>query len=291
VTKRMESFEGDVAVKVLRERMALARDLPLEPPMRDDGRPALGMVGRLVGFVTMASIAACGFVWTSTLQLANSGFALATYEKPVAPALNNISFNAASSNNGSFSPAVFQSPPVPAAGLKVDLMQPSDEAPPVDRLQVLAPVPWPTPDGGRDLANTPRDTETSDFAVRSVVPAPAVTASLLPSPEAESQMPLVSTAPRINDEEMTDRLASGRYFLIIGDVVAARLAFRRAAESGNAQAALALAGTFDPLVLKSLGAVGVVSDPATARRWYQKAAELGSPDAPQRLSELAQSAR
>jgi len=32
------SFEGDVAVKDLRERMARAPDLPPEPPMRNDGR-------------------------------------------------------------------------------------------------------------------------------------------------------------------------------------------------------------------------------------------------------------
>jgi hypothetical protein len=51
-------------------------------------------------------------------------------------------------------------------------------------------------------------------------------------------------------------LVSGRTFLIIGDVTAARWAFYRAAESGDAQAALALGGTFDPLVLKIIGAVG-----------------------------------
>ena len=59
---------------------------------------------------------------------------------------------------------------------------------------------------------------------------------------------------------MASLLASGRTFLIIGDVTAARLAFRRAAERGDAQASLALGGTFDPLVLKSLGAVGVAAD-------------------------------
>jgi len=65
----------------------------------------------------------------------------------------------------------------------------------------------------------------------------------------------------------------------------------RAAESGDAQAALALGGTFDPLVLKSLGAVGVAADLAKARSWYQKAAEFGSRDAPQRLNQIAQSVR
>jgi TPR repeat protein len=172
------------------------------------------------------------------------------------------------------------------------MLWPRDETPPGDRPQVVAPVPWPAPDAGRDLANTPRDAQTNYVPVRSVVSAPGDTASLRGSLAAESQTaPTLSTAPRINDEEIASRLTSGRNFLIIGDVTAARLAFRRAADSGDAQAALALGGTFDPLVLKSLGAVGVAADPATARSWYQKAAELGSRDAPQRLNQLAQPVR
>ena len=165
------------------------------------------------------------------------------------------------------------------------MMRPRDEAPPADGPQVHAPVSWPAWD-----AVAPREAKAGDV----VVSAPADTTSLRRSPPAEAKIqiaPPVSTAPRINDEEMANPLASGRTFLIIGDVTAARLAFRRAAESGDAQASLALGGTFDPLVLKSLGAVGVAADPAQARGWYQKAAELGSRDAPQRLNQLAQSVR
>jgi hypothetical protein len=46
----------------------------------------------------------------------------------------------------------------------------------------------------------------------------------------------------------------GRNYLANSDVAAARLAFRPAAESGDAQAALAPGEIFDPLVLKNLGA-------------------------------------
>jgi hypothetical protein len=70
--KPMGSFEGDMAVKDLRERMALGPDLPLGPPVHKDGRSAFGMVGQLVGLVTMAAIAAGGFLRTSTPQPANS---------------------------------------------------------------------------------------------------------------------------------------------------------------------------------------------------------------------------
>ncbi len=297
MTKQRGSFEGDVAIIDLRQRMAQKPDQPPEPPLRDDGGSAFGMVGRLGGLVTMVAITACGFVWISTPQPVNGGFALAAYETPVtgeepsaAPALNNTDVNAANSNDGS-KPAVFQSPPIEVAGLKADMLWPRDQTPPPDRPQVVAPVPWPAPDAGRDLAETPRDSQTNGVRVRSIVSAPGDTALLRRSPpaEAESQTPPpVSMAPRINDKEIANLLASGRTFLIIGDVIAARLAFRRAADGGDAQAALALGGTFDPLVLKSLGAVGVAADRAQARGWYQKAAELGSRDAPQRLKQLAQ---
>jgi hypothetical protein len=278
LTKQKGSFEGDAAIIDLRERMARKADQPPEPPLRDDCGSAFGMVGRLGGLVTMAALAAFGFVWISTPQPVNGGFALAAYEPAAgeepgaAPVLNNDGVKGASSNDGS-KPGAFQSPPIQVAGLKADMLWPHDETPPADRPQVAAPAPWPAPDAGRD---------------------PAYTASLRRSPPAETESqtaPPVSTVPRTNDEEMANMLASGRTFLIIGDVIAARLAFRRAADGGDAQAALALGGTFDPLVLKSLGAVGVAADPAQARDWYQTAAELGSRDAPQRLKQLAKLVR
>ena len=52
-------------------------------------------------------------------------------------------------------------------------------------------------------------------------------------------------------------------------------------------AALNLGETYDPVVLKRLGVIGLLGDPAQARDWYRKAAELGSADAPQRLEQLA----
>ena len=256
------SFEGDVAIKDLRERMARAPDLPPEPPMRNDGRSAFGIVGR---FVILGTMAAAACVWTSTPRdrPVDSRITLPAYGKPAAseepgaePAVNNTGINAARSNDGSFRPAIFQFPRVQPTA---DMMQRGEEAPPADGPQVLAPVSWSTSDGYTD--DVP-------------VSAPANKASLRRSPPAAIQT-TPSTLPRIND----------------GDVTAARLAFRRAAESGDAQASLALGGTFDPLVLKNLGAVGVAPDPAQARSWYQKAAELGSLDASQRLNQLAQSVR
>jgi TPR repeat protein len=51
-------------------------------------------------------------------------------------------------------------------------------------------------------------------------------------------------------------------------------------------AAMALAATYDPGVLTQLGALGAKADVGTARGWYQKAADRGSPEAKRRLREL-----
>jgi TPR repeat protein len=78
-----------------------------------------------------------------------------------------------------------------------------------------------------------------------------------------------------------------RTYLAAGDVAAARLVLRRAAERDDPQAALALGGTYDPTVLKRLGIISFHADPSQARDWYRKAAALGSADASLRLEQLA----
>jgi hypothetical protein len=311
LAKQKGSFEGDVAIKELRERMALAPDLPPEPPMRDESGSVFGMIGRLAGLVIVAAIGAYGFVWISTprSQPDEGGFTVASYEQPAAgeqpgaaPDVESAGVN--TSGSGGFTPAVFQlppaQPPAAAAGLRADALRSRDEAPPVERPQLLAPVavPWPAPVAGRDLAAKPRETPTTGVAAYSAVPAPADTALPRRAPPAEAETPAArpavppaAAAPGSDREDIATLLARGRTHLANGDVSAARLVFRRAAENGDAQAALALGETFDPLVLRSLGAVGVAADPIQARGWYQRAAELGSRDAPQRLNQLAQSTR
>ena len=74
--------------------------------------------------------------------------------------------------------------------------------------------------------------------------------------------------------------------LAIGDIISARLLLERAADAQEADAALMLAGTYDPQVLGARDMRSITPDPATARLWYQKAAELGSPDAKRRLSQI-----
>lgn len=71
-----------------------------------------------------------------------------------------------------------------------------------------------------------------------------------------------------------------------GDVDSARLFFARAARIGLAAAAMAMASTFDPAALQGANVVGLTANPAEARKWYKKAAELGAPGAAARLRNL-----
>ena len=87
-------------------------------------------------------------------------------------------------------------------------------------------------------------------------------------------------------EEIAMLLKLGDQFMSVGDVAAARVLFERAAEAGDARAALALGATYDPVVLTKLRARGIAPDADKANRWYQKARERGSPHAPAWLAQL-----
>ena len=73
-------------------------------------------------------------------------------------------------------------------------------------------------------------------------------------------------------------LLSAAKSLFTGDVAAARVVLLRAAEARDPKAALALAGTFDPIVLHKIGVYGIVGvDISSARSWYEKHGQLVSP--------------
>jgi TPR repeat protein len=95
----------------------------------------------------------------------------------------------------------------------------------------------------------------------------------------------------LDSDEIAMLLKRGKDALSTGDFASARLLLRRGAEAGSAEAALALGATFDPLVLRRLGAIGAAPDAAQARQWYQKAVALGSTTASQPLAKLEASAQ
>jgi hypothetical protein len=120
------------------------------------------------------------------------------------------------------------------------------------------------------------------------VPTSAVEAQRLAVTPPRQPMPAQRQS---GSEEIAILVKRGKGFIGNGDPVGARVMLRRAAESKNAEAALMLAGTYDPVVLRELKVYGVAADVAMARTWYEKAKELGSEEAPRLLEILATATR
>jgi hypothetical protein len=97
----------------------------------------------------------------------------------------------------------------------------------------------------------------------------------------------VPAAQKIDPQQAEILMKHGRDALASGDIAAARLAFRRLADAGNAEAALGLGATYDPRYLASQNAIGVTGDEAQARFWYQRAVQLGSIEAKNILMQMA----
>ena len=109
-------------------------------------------------------------------------------------------------------------------------------------------------------------------------------------PSSDAAVTQIVSLP-LDSDEIAMLLKRGKDAFSTGDLAAARLLLRRAAEAGSAEAALALGATFDPLVIRRLGAIGAAPDAAQARQWYQKAVALGSATASQPLAQLEAAAR
>jgi hypothetical protein len=81
-------------------------------------------------------------------------------------------------------------------------------------------------------------------------------------------------------------LQRGDLLLAAGDVASARLFYERAANGGDAVAALRLGQTYDSLFLAQVGLTGVHGDIAMAVAWYRRAGDLGASEARDKLSSL-----
>jgi len=96
-------------------------------------------------------------------------------------------------------------------------------------------------------------------------------------------LPPLSAEDRTRAQKFVDQ---GEGYLRQGNIAGARLLFRRAAEAGYAPAAIRLGATYDPAELDRLQVQGVPADRAEARKWYERARELGAPEAAERLARL-----
>jgi hypothetical protein len=97
----------------------------------------------------------------------------------------------------------------------------------------------------------------------------------------------VQSLPAGEIERAKKIIAQGERYLSMGNYPVARQFFVRAADIGYAPAALRLGATYDPLELARLEVRGIVPDLAEARKWYERARDLGAAEATERLARLA----
>jgi hypothetical protein len=109
-------------------------------------------------------------------------------------------------------------------------------------------------------------------------PPAAVVAPPMPAPS--------PAARRLDPDELATLLKRAQGLLDTGDLSAARLLLERAADAHEAKAAFILAQTYDPAVLGTADARSIAPNPEAARLWYQKAAQYGSQEAQQRLTQM-----
>ena len=121
------------------------------------------------------------------------------------------------------------------------------------------------------------------------VPGSTTVLRAAPSNEIAAVAPEPKQPPALKpeDRERAMRLVKrGQQFIEDSNVSEARLLFEKAADLGLAEGAIALASTFDEPELARLGVRGVQADAKEARRWYERAAQLGAKEAQQRLQRL-----
>lgn len=263
-------FSGDRAMVELQRQLILDPDAIPEPPADDTGalRP---IVLRFSAVMGLAALIAWGVVSIPGMKKA-----------------------------GDIIP-----PDVKAPAMTIDPAK--DPAKSADRVQAQSMDAAPTVNQGSVAMNDPPPPAASPGPmVASIAPVPAILASQsatvasqsvsipsqpaaeLPAPPATPAPTANATPPHIDSAEIAAMIKRGKDILMSGDIISARLLLRRAADAGSAEAALALGATFDPIVIRRLGAVGMTPDIAQARQWYQRAVDLGSASAMGQLAKLEQ---
>ena len=169
-----------------------------------------------------------------------------------------------------------------SAGVEAPV-RPSPELP----VAPVSAVPAPAVPGQAAPAELPRaETPRIETAKTEIVTGPAATVvaeDKAPSSPAVSVPASAAAAP----QDVKLLLDQGKQLFDVGDLIAARILFLRAANAGDAAAAVAMGATYDPVVLADRGVRGVAADLDKARKWYERAREMGSPEGPRRLEMLA----
>lgn len=296
--KQRQAFAGDVAVAELRTRLALAPDQLPDPPLPVSTVAKFGSAVRLAGVIMVATAGVVGYRWGAApkattplkqFELTSDQADLASERSVSAAYLKTPSFDSkplavrSAASDSASGPVVGDARGVTNGATSVSAAPAASlspiPAPPVSALPAASKVIAPNFDERKS-----RD-PTSDITDNTVVDRKGLQPERLGK---SAVAPAKSQPRRIEAAEIALMVKNGTEFMANGNIGAARMMFQPAAEAGNPVAAFALAETYDPLVLRKLGTKGgITPDVVLAHNWYEKAKELGSTAAPERLERLA----
>jgi hypothetical protein len=148
------------------------------------------------------------------------------------------------------------------------LSQPSAPAPaPAANVQRAAPAPAPAPDLGfryQTEAPPPPPQRQAALAPQTVI---------APPPPAFTSSPARRAAPR---PEVEDLIREGNKRMREGDIIEARQFYQRAVAFGDAEAALAMGRSYDPIYFARIEKKNSDPDAAKAFDWYKRAMDAGA---------------
>ena len=174
------------------------------------------------------------------------------------------------------------SEPTPQADSRAALAAPSE--PPAGPAAVVAPAT--TTGTAEETPPIARPDAAGPPARPAFTAAPVVANQSLDVAAARQPADRSALAPRLAAAEITEFLARGDILFSTGDLAAARRFYQRAADAGDAQAAVRLGETFDPIFLEHAHLRGVRGDAETALSWYRRARDLGAAEAEVLLNSL-----
>jgi hypothetical protein len=261
-------FPGDRAIVEMRQRLALEPEWIPEPPQHAAPRPDLWTPAlRAGGIFGIAALLAWVFVFvpsvTENVRKAFSGISTSTDFRASIPRSDMM----AAPVDASLPPTVEAPPEPPDRTVAAERLDPREQRGPA------------TATGAASIQPPTAQQTDSDEQTRPAPPPEASTASRQTTPN--------SVTRHIDADELAAMLRRAEDFIKASDLSSARLLLQRAVEAGSMQAALTLAGTFDPNVLAGQGFQDGAADIAMARFWYERAEQLGSSEAPRRLRLLA----
>ena len=248
---------------------------PTPAPEQPALRRRSALVIEILSFVLIAFLVVSALLFNLTVPRPQvSAPTAVSLPLPPKPAEPSVGATALPSSLAPESPPITQAEPANAGTLpEVQPQAGSPEAPPAASEAAAPPEP-PAEIAALPPAATPVAQDAPTDVAAASAPPPAV-----PPSEETASLPLPS-------EETQALIRHGDELLGIGDIVAARAAYERAATGGDRTAAMGVAKTYDPIFLMQTGVRGLRGDPARAALWYGKAAAAGDHDAEQRLRRL-----